>query len=83
MIVKRSLQERCGPDGVKNGLQWTILVLHSRIPLESMDHVFESPLPGHRKIILATNMAESSITIPDVEYVIDFCLTKVTQKSLK
>ena len=77
MTVKRSLQERCGTYGDSNGLKWTILVLHSRIPLESMDLVFEAPLTGYRKIILATNMAESSITIPDVEYVIDFCLTKV------
>ena len=77
MTVKRHLQERCGRDGDGNGLNWTILVLHSRIPLESMDQVFEPILPGYRKIILATNMAESSITIPDVEYVIDFCLPKV------
>ncbi|GAB1297823.1 ATP-dependent RNA helicase TDRD9 [Apodemus speciosus] len=30
----------------------------------------------HKRIILSTNIAESSVTVPDVKYVIDFCLTR-------
>ncbi len=29
-----------------------------------------------RRIVVATNIAESSITLKNVTYVIDFCLTK-------
>ncbi|XP_028923681.1 ATP-dependent RNA helicase TDRD9 isoform X2 [Ornithorhynchus anatinus] len=50
--------------------------LHSSVTLEEQNNVFLSPVHGYRKIILSTNIAESSITVPDVKYVIDFCLTR-------
>ncbi|XP_059135527.1 ATP-dependent RNA helicase TDRD9 isoform X1 [Peromyscus eremicus] len=50
--------------------------LHSSVTLEEQNNVFLSPVPGYRKIILSTNIAESSVTVPDVKYVIDFCLTR-------
>lgn len=35
--------------------------------------VFDPPPKGIRKIVLATNIAETGITIPDVTYVVDTC----------
>ena len=54
----------------------TVIPLHSSITLDEQYNVFKKPLSGHRKVILSTNIAESSITVPDIKYVIDFCLTK-------
>nr|CAG8476028.1 14334_t:CDS:2 [Entrophospora candida] len=49
-----------------------IHMLHSSLPTISQQEVFD-PLPSSnmRKIILATNIAETSITIPDIVYVVD------------
>uniref|UniRef100_A0A8C4ZD94 RNA helicase n=1 Tax=Gadus morhua TaxID=8049 RepID=A0A8C4ZD94_GADMO len=50
--------------------------LHSTVTMEEQNGVFLVPVPGYRKIILSTNIAESSVTVPDVKYVIDFCLAR-------
>ncbi|XP_050536688.1 ATP-dependent RNA helicase TDRD9 [Daktulosphaira vitifoliae] len=56
--------------------KWALIPLHSSITSEEQNRVFDQPPIGHRKIILSTNIAESSITVPDIAYVIDFCLMK-------
>ena len=58
----------------------SVQVLHSQVPQEDQDKSLAPPPAGMSKVILATNIAESSITIPDVETVIDSGLFYVGQK---
>lgn len=78
MNVMRHLAGRIGPNS-----SYRVYMLHSTgsmqcdlstgLPLseeESVD-VFTRCPPGMRKIVLSTNIAESSVTIPDIVHVID------------
>jgi len=51
-------------------LLFKVFVIHSDIPLEEQEAAFLPVNSNEIKIILATNAAESSITIPDADYVI-------------
>lgn len=53
------------------GKGWQIFPLHSTFSSEDQQAAFEIPPQGIRKIVLATNIAETGITIPDVTCVID------------
>lgn len=48
-----------------------VLPLYSMLPTEAQLRVFEPPPEGTRLCVIATNVAETSVTIPGVRYVVD------------
>ncbi|CAD0202068.1 unnamed protein product [Chrysodeixis includens] len=58
-----------------NAMKYQIFTLHSNMQTLDQKKVF-NPLPNARKIIISTNIAETSITIDDVVYVVDSCKVK-------
>lgn len=45
--------------------------IYANLPSDMQAKIFEPTPPGSRKVVLATNIAETSITIEGVVYVID------------
>lgn len=48
-----------------------ILPVYSALPSEMQSKIFDPAPPGSRKVVIATNIAETSITIDQIYYVID------------
>jgi ATP-dependent helicase HrpA len=56
-----------------------ILPLYARLSIEEQQKVFRPS--GGRRIVLATNVAETSLTVPGIKYVIDTGLARVNRYS--
>ena len=48
-----------------------ILPVYSAQPSEMQTRIFEPAPPGARKVVIATNIAEASLTIDGIYYVVD------------
>ncbi|KAJ1771785.1 DEAH-box ATP-dependent RNA helicase prp22 [Coemansia sp. RSA 1843] len=48
-----------------------ILPVYSSLPSEMQSRIFEPAPPGSRKIVISTNIAETSVTIDGIYYVVD------------
>jgi ATP-dependent helicase HrpA len=55
----------------------TVLPLFARLSAADQSRVFSNPVG--RKIIVATNIAETSLTIPGIKYVVDTGLARISQ----
>ena len=61
--------------------QTEILPLFARLSVAEQEKVFQSH--GGRRIVLATNVAETSLTVPGIRYVVDAGLARVKRYSLR
>ena len=48
-----------------------LLVLHGELAVDAQTHVLQPAADGRRRVVLATNVAESSVTLPGVRIVVD------------
>jgi ATP-dependent helicase HrpB len=53
-----------------------VLPLHGELPIEQQARVLQPAPDGRRRVVLATNVAESSVTLPGVRVVIDSGLAR-------
>jgi ATP-dependent helicase HrpA len=74
-VLRRALARRPYANAVE------ILPLFSRLSVDEQQRVF-APSRG-RRIVLATNVAETSLTVPGIRYVIDSGLARVKRYSVR
>ncbi|KAL3499521.1 hypothetical protein ACH5RR_038614 [Cinchona calisaya] len=55
----------------------TVLPLYAMLPASAQLRVFEAVKEGQRLVVVATNVAETSLTIPGIKYVVDTGREKV------
>ncbi|KAL8830582.1 MAG: hypothetical protein Q9170_005673 [Blastenia crenularia] len=68
--AEQNLQETARKLGSKVP-EMVICPIYANLPSELQSKIFEPTPPGARKIVLATNIAETSLTIDGIVYVID------------
>ena len=68
--AQETLQHRTRGFGTKIA-ELIVLPIYANLPSDMQAKIFEPTPPGARKVVLATNIAETSITIDNIIYVID------------
>ncbi|XP_069729929.1 ATP-dependent RNA helicase DHX33 isoform X2 [Phaenicophaeus curvirostris] len=66
------------PDGLP---QMVVMPLYASLPYSQQLRVFQPAPKGHRKVILSTNIAETSVTIAGIKFVVDTGMVKAKKYS--
>ncbi|ETO26170.1 DEAD/DEAH box helicase [Reticulomyxa filosa] len=79
-LIAERLQEHA-EDGIA---PLAILPMYSQLPADLQAKIFEKAAEGTRKVIVSTNIAETSLTVDGIKYVIDtgYCKLKVFRPNM-
>lgn len=77
MPTERDIRETCDQLSGRLGSGFEILGLFGRMPAAEQQRIF-APGPK-RRVVVATNVAETSITIPRIRYVVDTGLARISR----
>ncbi|XP_064460142.1 ATP-dependent RNA helicase DHX8-like isoform X2 [Ornithodoros turicata] len=66
-----------------SALKLVVLPLYSALPSDMQAKVFEETAEGYRKVVVATNVAETAVTIDGVVYVVDSGVVKEKTYNLR
>jgi ATP-dependent helicase HrpA len=76
----KSLRGRLLPER-NRGQQTDVLPLYARLSNKEQNRIFQTG--PHRRIVIATNVAESSLTVPGIRYVIDTGTARISRYSAR
>lgn len=75
--LQKLITEHLGSSTYQNVHKLWVLPLFASLPSKEQQKVFSPTPPSTRKIILSTNIAETSVTIPGIRHVIDTGVIKL------
>ncbi|MCS5573734.1 MAG: ATP-dependent RNA helicase HrpA, partial [Pseudomonadales bacterium] len=78
---EREIRETARAIKRKGPVGYELLPLYSRLSIAEQNRIF-APHKG-RRIVLATNVAETSLTVPGIRYVIDPGVARISRYSLR
>jgi ATP-dependent helicase HrpA len=70
-------------DKLDRGGRLEILPLYSRLSAADQHRVFSSHGNATRRVVLATNVAETSLTVPGIRYVVDTGVARISRYSVR
>ena len=70
-------------DKLDRGGRLEILPLYSRLSAADQHRVFSSHGSTTRRVVLATNVAETSLTVPGIRYVVDTGVARISRYSVR